>query len=326
MATMLDLLDAARKKGLPLEVTPDVTSNGHNGIKTQSPSCGYLHHTVSTTLGSVYKAPAGSTGWDTSEHRPDVPSPRCQVYVARARSAGCRSGCPYKGRIHLVFVSAGVAYQAGKANGGRISAAQQGKISAATPNAASSGLADTMDANDESMGFEIDWAEGENWPADLLELVCQLMALSVQVFRWPGVGCFIRHRQATGRKVDPETNYDFWARADAILRGEDASMAAWSDTDSANLKRLADATDRTFREGFRSLDTAGNYSPTAENYTVRGINAALDLHTQKFDTLASQNGEVLDALEDLVTLVTGLPAAIAAALQPPPPPEPAPEA
>jgi hypothetical protein len=211
MATMIDLLDAAHGIGLPVEVVPDFLTNGHNGIKTLSPKCGYLHHTDSTTLTSVYCDPLRRPGWPTEEWRPDVPVPRCQVYASRARAAGCRSGCQFKGKPHLVFVSAGVAYQAGMANSGRIAAARAGRITAATPDAA--GLADDVNANNDTMGIEIDWRTGEDWPADLLALVCRLMALAVTVFGWPGVGSWIRHRQATHRKPDPQTDYDFWTHA-----------------------------------------------------------------------------------------------------------------
>jgi hypothetical protein len=300
---MVDLLDAARAAGLPIEVTPDFLTNGHNGIKVQSPSCGYLHHTVATELGSVYKAPAGSTGWDTSEWRPTVPSPRCQVYAARARAAGCRPGCLHKGRAHLVFVSAGVAYQAGKASGLRIGMAQRGLIDASVVNAAAAGLDDTMDANDEAMGVEIDWALGEDWPDDLLDLVCTLMGLSVRVFGWPGMGAWLRHRQATDRKVDPDTDFDFWTRASELAAGEDDDMGTWSEEDSANLAHLTADTNKLYMIIGRGQDSMGKNSPTVENYSVRGVNAALDALNAKVDALPQAIG-----------------AAVAAALQPEQPP------
>jgi hypothetical protein len=302
---MIDLLRAAQADGLPLEVTPDFTSNGH-GTDLQSPRCGYLHHTDARAVVSVYAAPPGSRGWDSSEWRPEVPSPRCQVYAARARPGGCRAGCPWKGKAHLVFVSAGVAYQAGMANGSRIRQAMAGQISARTSNAAAAGLPDTMNANDEAMGVEIDWAEGEGWPDDLLALVCRLMALTVRVFRWPGVGSWIRHRQATKRKIDPDTDYDFWTGAQRVLDGattEDDEMA-----DPAVVPLLQSIDGRLkgmYDSGFAARTSDGKPDPTHMDVSVRGVN-------QNLGQLEVQGSTLIAMLEStnamLATLLERLPA------------------
>ncbi len=287
---MIDLLRAAQADGLPLEVTPDFTTNGH-GTDLQSPRCGYLHHTDARAVVSVYAAPPGSPGWDSSEWRPEVPSPRCQVYAARARPGGCRAGCPWKGKAHLVFVTAGVAYQAGMANGSRISQAIAGKISAATPDAAASGLADTTNANDEAMGVEIDWAEGEGWPDDLLALVCRLMALAVRVFRWPGVGSWIRHRQATRRKIDPQTDYDFWTGAQHVLDGTTDGDDWMSAQDTALLQSIDGRLRSLYDSGFASRTSDGKADPTHYPVSINGVN-------QNLQQIETQNMTIISLLEN----------------------------
>jgi hypothetical protein len=308
MASMVDLLEAAQKAGFPVEVTPTFLTNGHNGITTLSPRCGYLHHTDSTTLTSVYYDPGKHPGWPTEEWRPTVPSPRCQVYAARARAEGCRTGCTFKGKAHLVFVSAGVAYQAGDANRSRLTAARAGRITASTPNAYDSGLLDDTNGNNESMGIEIDWRTGEGWPADLLALVCRLMALAVRVFGWPGVGSWIRHRQATRRKPDPQTDYDFWAHA---ASGEEADMLSdertalfdihrWVQTLGQQGTTLIDKINRTGGnvEAVRLALLAGIEQDADRDVRILGRLDALDLDLSPEDT--AQLAASLDLDEDRV--------------------------
>lgn len=226
MTTMVDLERACRAAGLPMDPTvPDFLTNGHNGVRVLAePRVGYWHHTDSTVLQSVYT-------WDgQDEWRPDVPSPRCNMYAARARPAGCGPHCRNPGRAHLVPVSAGVAYHAGTANLGRIQLARAGRVNAALPDAA--GLPDDYGAaNGEAVGLEVDWRTGEGWPADLLDLVASASAVAVGVFGWPGVGSWIHHRQATHRKPDMAYRGDLWARTRQALDGGDDMPL--TDTDAA---------------------------------------------------------------------------------------------
>jgi hypothetical protein len=234
--SMADLRTACLDAGLPAETVPDFFTNGHDGVTLlQRPKLGYLHDTVATVLQSVYSFP-GQPDW-----RPDVPSPRCNVYLARARSSGCRTGCPYRGRAHLVFVSAGKAHHAGWANLSRIQAARAGRIGPAVVDASAAGLADDYSAASfESVGVEADWNVGEDWPADLLDLLARLMHTAVDVFGWTGVGHWIHHRQATSRKTDMAYRGDIWARARNINLTEETDMPL-NDADKTWLRDLTGA-------------------------------------------------------------------------------------
>jgi hypothetical protein len=244
MATIATLRDAFKAVGIPVETTPDFLTNGHDGVTTlRDPTCGYLHHTVARVLESVYCHPTAS-GWPHSEWRPDVPVPRCNVYGARARAGGCRSGCPYKGKAHTVFVSNGKAHHAGMANLGRIRMARAGLISARISDASVAGLADDFSgAGFESVGWEVDWAEGEDWPADLLDMLALGMRTAVEVFGWSGVGHWIHHRQATRRKPDMAYRGDIWARATTTPEEDDMPL---SDTD---VEKVADRVVAKLGEG-----------------------------------------------------------------------------
>ena len=237
MASMIDLLEAAQAARLPVEVVPDFLTNGHDGVLTlDRPRIGYLHHTVARTLESVYYDPLKRPGWPTSEWRPDVPAPRCNIYVARARTAGCRTGCPFKGRDHVVFVSAGKAHHAGMANLSRIQAARAGQISVRTPDAA--GLPDDYSrASFEAVGVEVDWMSGEGWPASLLDLIARLMQITKRTLGWVELGCWIHHRQATYRKPDMDYRGDIWARAAAIDITEEPDMDAAQDAKLTDIHR-----------------------------------------------------------------------------------------
>ena len=220
MPTIADYRDDCRADGLLVETVPDFLTNGHDGVKTlRDPSHGYLHHTVATVLQSVYWDRAKRPGWPASEWRPEVPAPRANLYVARARKGGCRPGCPYDDQAHLVFTSNGKAHHAGMANLSRIKLARAGRISAAVPTAKAAGLKDDFSgAGFESVGMEIDWNVGEDWPADLLTVVCRAMNVAVDTFDWPGIGSWIQHEQATDRKTDLAYTGDIWALGEHIGR------------------------------------------------------------------------------------------------------------
>jgi hypothetical protein len=228
MASMVDLERACRTAGLPADPpVPDWLTNGHNGVPLlDKPRLGYWHHTVSKVLQSVYTW-AGQDEW-----RPDVPSPRCNVYAARARAPGCGPHCRHPGIAHLVFVSAGKAHHAGMAVLSRIQTARAGRVTAALPDA--TGLADDYaSASFEAVGLEVDWAEGEGWPADLLDLVAAFSAVAVRTFGWDGPGHWIHHRQATGRKPDMAYRGDLWAAVHAQLDG--GPLMALSDSEQAEV-------------------------------------------------------------------------------------------
>lgn len=67
MTTIADLRDAFSAAGILVETVPDFLSNGHDGVTTlRDPNLGYLHHTVATSLESVYYDPAGRAGPPTN--------------------------------------------------------------------------------------------------------------------------------------------------------------------------------------------------------------------------------------------------------------------
>lgn len=275
MATIVDLLEAHQEAGLPTEVVPDFLTNGHGLDVLPAPRLGYLHHTVARVLESVYYDRTARPGWPAREWRPDVPAPRCNLYGARARPGGCRPGCRFKGVAHNVFVSAGRAHHAGRANLERIRLARAGRISVRVPDAAAAGLVDDYtDASSESVGYEIDWAEGEDWPADLLDLGARTMRLTVDVFDWPGVGCWIHHRQATRRKPDLAYRGDIWARAAAITIKEDDMSAA--DVAAIN-KHTAAKLDEMFKLLQRGETENGKVSAPHAMTSLSAIRRQVDL-------------------------------------------------
>lgn len=277
-ATVVDWERACRTAGLPTETVPDFLGNGHLGVLLLSgPKLGYWHHTDSIVLASVYYDPAGRAGWPAGEWRPTVPAPRANLYAARARAAGCRPGCPYKGRAHLVFTSAGLAYHAGEANLGRVALARAGRVTAAVPDAA--GLPDDYRAaNGEAVGLEVDWATGEGWPADLLDLVAAASAAAVRVFGWSGAGHWIHHRQATYRKPDMAYRGDLWAATARHLQAEEEFVM--DDTTTRQLRAIVQeevrgelryAIDVLLRAGSNSVYTA----PEADRIPVLRIEKRL---------------------------------------------------
>lgn len=276
MPTIADLRDPFVRAGIPIETAPDFFTNGRDRVLTlRDPTCGYLHHTVATQLVSVYWDRTGTSGWPHEEWRPEVPAPRCNLYGARARPAGCRAGCPYDNRAHVVFCSNGKANHAGWANLSRIQAARAGRIDHGVIDAAAAGLADDYSAAGfESVGWEFDWNVGEDWPDDLLDMAAVGVKLTADLF-WDGdVGHWILHRQATNRKPDWQYPGDIWTRANTITAEEPDDMADAEVLDA--LKTIANKLDVIYNVGFASRGPDGKPDATHEAVSVRGVNAELD--------------------------------------------------
>lgn len=286
-----DLIAPFRKAGIPVEVVPDFMTNGRDGVRTlRNPTCGYIHHTVATSLVSVYWDRTGTTGWPHEEWRPTVPAPRCNLFGARARAGGCRLGCSYKGKNHVVFVSNGKANHAGMANLSRIQAARAGRINVNVPNAAAAGLPDNYSAAGfESIGWEFDWNVGEPWPADFLDMAAVGMKVTADLFWGGDVGHWILHRQATNRKPDWAYTGNIWVRAatiGTIPEQETPSMADNPET-LALLKKIADSQELVTKQlsgiwlsGFKAQDITGKPMPTHEEVSIRGVNTELNKLTQ----------------------------------------------
>jgi hypothetical protein len=277
LATIADLRGPFVRAGIPIETAPDFYTNGRDGVRTlRDPTCGYLHHTVATQLVSVYWDRTGTAGWPHEEWRPSVPSPRCNLYGARARRGGCRPGCPYDGRPHVVFVSNGKANHAGMANLSRIQAARAGRINHGVSDAADAGLPDNYSAAGfESVGWEFDWNVGESWPAELLDMAAAGMRITADELGWEGVGCWILHRQATDRKIDWQYTGDIWTRARTITTEETASMADNPETLTL-LGEIKDEVRSLYKNGFSAQKPDGTADGTHEEVSVRGLNVELN--------------------------------------------------
>jgi len=291
MSTMVDLERACRAAGMPTETVPDFLTNGHDGVLLlTNPDHGYWHHTDARVLQSVYYDPQGRAGWPASEWRPTVPAPRANVYGARARAAGCRPGCRFTGKAHLVFTSAGKAHHAGFSVRARNDLAARGGVSVDLPDAGWSGLADDYAAAGfRAVGFEVDWASGEGWPADLLDLVAAASAVTVRVFGWPGPGCWIHHRQATGRKPDMAYRGDLWSRTQQALDGGDDMSAA----DVAEIGAKLDKIYSLLAKGDDPVPQTGNTHPD----NLRTVRTLLERLTVVVGAQADDEAHILAAVQ-----------------------------
>jgi hypothetical protein len=207
--TMRDLPAALRAAGLRVWVAPDWLSNGHEGHHELDASAlwgGVLHHTAGMGLHAVYGEP---------DARPDVPQPRCNLWVPRGPSWTAPSG----GVADVAVCCAGLAWQAGTGSSVAYADMKAGRGSVKLADAAARGLADDIDAMTTSLhtiGVEIE-AMGNGDPADYppgqLDVIRKIMDAAVDLFpTFVGVGNWLHHRQCTKRKVDMSYRGDIWAR------------------------------------------------------------------------------------------------------------------
>lgn len=204
--TVLDLPDQLRHEGLTVYVVPQWRTNGHDGQLLLTDPWGHLlHHTADNAgLGSVWD-PAG-------DRRPDVPQPRCNLWLPRA------------GDYDVAVVSAGRAYHAGTNSAVALADVRAGRINADTPDAYLRGLVDDSNGNGHLLGTEVE-NRGDGQPLTDRQLralprVCAAVARTFGL----STGQIAHHRQVTRRKPDMAWRGDIWSMTAAVLAGEEPDM------------------------------------------------------------------------------------------------------
>jgi hypothetical protein len=202
MASILDLATAYRAEGLHVYEVPGWRNRGHSD-GPMLPRGGGWHHTADNSgLISVLNL-------NGPDIRPDVPQPRANVWVPRDED------------YDLAMVCAGTAYHFGAGSRTALALAWNGRVSAATPDAAVAGYPDDLDdtapGNATMIGHEVEnLGTGQPLTARQLWAIPRIAAAECRLFGW-GPGHHMHHRQYTRRKPDMQWRGDLWALTAAQL-------------------------------------------------------------------------------------------------------------
>lgn len=255
---LLQLPDLLRAAGLRVGVVPDYSSNGHGAI---NPGGNLLHHTAGNGLQAVYAWPEK---W--GDGRPDVPSPRCNVWWPRnPDSASSGMG------MDVWCVTAGKAYHAGEGAPAALDDILAGRMGPGVGDAAARGLPEPAGTpgNSRLIGHEVEnlGTPADPYPAAQLERLARgIHAIDVAA-GWNS-GHSGHHRQYTARKPDMSYRGDIWAAIDNPP--EDGMSQADIDAINAHTdQQVAAATTEILRQ------LTANLGPTAVNNPNAWLNSGL---------------------------------------------------